>query len=123
MRAATLVALLFGLTGCNRQGGGKPSDDDLKALQGKWQVVSSEFEGTPVTDRRRNTIIVIEGDELYITDGFVQSKKEKFKLDPSTNPKSIDIDPGEKKAGKGIYSVEKEALKLCLSTEVGGKRP
>jgi uncharacterized protein (TIGR03067 family) len=105
----------------------KPQDQtakDAEALKGKWEITSSEFEGQSAKDAYRpGTVIVIEGDELYFTDGFTKSPKAKFKLDTSTKPKSIDVGvgKGEKKAAKGIYSLDKDTLKLCLSLD--GDRP
>ena len=95
---------------------------DLDRLKGKWKVTSSEFEGKDATFTYRRTFMVIEGDELYFTDGFAQSKKTKFKLDTNSDPKSIDLDP-DGRIGKGIYSIDKDLLKLCLNSTPGGERP
>jgi uncharacterized protein (TIGR03067 family) len=45
----------------------------------------------------------------------------KIKLDATTEPKSIDLGAGGPKESKGIYSLDKDTLKLCLNLE--GKRP
>jgi uncharacterized protein (TIGR03067 family) len=124
MRTAGLLLLILATSVVGQD---KPKDQtakDAEALKSKWEVVSSEFEGKPANDAYKpGTLIVIEGDELYFTDGFAQSSKAKFKLDATAKPKSIDIGvgKGEKKVAEGIYSLDKDALKLCVSLE--GKRP
>jgi uncharacterized protein (TIGR03067 family) len=98
------------------------------ALQGRWEVVSSEFEGKPASAAYRPgtafaTVIVIEGDELYFTDNFTKSKPSKFRIDAKVQPNSIDIgeDKGERKSGRGIYALDGDSLRLCLSGS--GERP
>lgn len=94
---------------------------DIEKLQGRWKVVSSEFEGRPATAvYRPGTLIVIERDELYFTDGFTKSARSKFKVDASQKPKAIDIGEG-KKSIAGIYLLDGDSLKLCLS--LGNQRP
>ena len=61
----------------------KPDDSakDLAALNGKWLIVSAEFEGMDSTAiYRKKTLIVIEDGKLHFTDGFVNSQPTKFKL-------------------------------------------
>ena len=94
---------------------------DAEKLQGKWKIVAAEFEGRPATQAYRpGTVIMIERDELYFTDGFAKSAPSKFKLDASTKPKAIDIGDG-KKSMAGIYLLDGDSLKLCSCLE--GPRP
>src|SRR5438445_12987181 len=108
MRMATLLTFLIALGSAR----GEPQDEtakDAAALKGKWEVVSSEFEGKPATTAYRpGTVIVVEGGDLYFTDGFAKSQPTKFKLDAKAKPRLIDIgeDKGERKAVKGIYSLD-----------------
>ena len=124
MRTAGLMLLVVVASAAGQE---KPQDltaKDIEALKGKREITSSEFEGQSAKDAYKpGTVIVIEGDELYFTDGFAQSPKAKFKLDATAKPKSIDVGvgKGEKKAAKGIYSLDKDTLKLCLSLD--GDRP
>ena len=118
MRTAVLltVSVLLGVATC-----AVFADEPAKgatAIEGKWKVVSSEFEGKSATDTYKRTSIVIDRDELYFTDGFVQSKKQKVKLDPSADPKTIDIG-----GSKGIYALDKDTLKLCMSAAPDVARP
>lgn len=85
--------------------------------------MSSEFEGESATTVYRGTLLVIEGDELYFTDGFAQSNPSRFRVDATSDPKSIDLGGGDDPAGltRGIYSLDEDSLKLCMSLE--GERP
>lgn len=124
MKAAALLTLFVSLGAAAGQEPRAEAAKDAAALKGKWEVVSSEFEGKPATAAYRpGTVIVIEGDKLYFTDGFAKSESTKFKLDAKAKPRSIDIgeDSVERKAAKGIYSLDGDSLKLCLS--LAGQRP
>ena len=128
MRAAILLTLFVAFGAGARE---EPADDaakDTAALKGKWEIVSSEFEGKDATAAYRGrTVIVIDGDKLYITDGFAKSNETSFKLDAKTKPRSIDIASAKEKENEkgkemhGIYVLDKDSLKLCLSLE--GERP
>ena len=94
----------------------KPDDraKDLAALNGKWLIVSAEFEGMDSTPSPKKTLIVIEKGKLHFTDGFVNSQPTKFKLNVRTKPRSIDLEDGTgMKVQQGIYDLDKESLKLC----------
>jgi uncharacterized protein (TIGR03067 family) len=122
MPTAALLAVVvsWGVAACDNDQTAK----DTAALKGKWEVVSAEFEGKPATTAYRpGTVIVIDGDELYFTDGFAKSKPTKFKIDAAAKPKAIDFgkEQGERKALKGIYSLDGDTLKLCLN--LTGERP
>lgn len=122
MKTASFLTLLLTLTFAGQQEPDDQTPRDANALKGRWEVVSSEFEGQDATAvYKQRTIIVIEDGELYFTDGFAASAKTRFKLDASTKPKSFDIGVGEEKVSKGIYSLDKDTLKLCLNLE--GQRP
>jgi uncharacterized protein (TIGR03067 family) len=125
MRTAGLLLLILTASAAGQDKSTDQTAKDAEALKGKWEIVSAEYEGKQAKDAYKpGTVIVIVGDELYFTDGFAKSSKVKFKLDASTKPKSIDLGggKGEKKSVKGIYALDKDMLKLCLSSS-DGKRP
>ena len=99
------------------------SNDDALTLQGTWSVVSSEFEGRSATSTYRNWRLIFKGDTLQMTDGFAGPEPAKFKIEQKSLPRAIDLRTGkhDNKVVAGIYAVEKDSLKLCLSTN--GKRP
>lgn len=116
MRAALLLTAFVASGPAAQEEAADKAAKDAAALKGKWEIVSSEFEGRLATAAYRpGTVIVIEGDQLYITDVFAKSDATRFKLDAKTKPRSIDIGGDEGKAMKGIYSLDKDSLRLCLN--------
>jgi uncharacterized protein (TIGR03067 family) len=102
-----------------------PVAQDLKALEGTWLVISHEINGQKASDTDFRTFekIVVSGGKMHFADDIVLP----FTIDPTKSPKAIDLDlPGVMMAGahlKGIYSLEKDELKLCHSQSPVGKRP
>jgi len=58
---------------------------------------------------------------MYFMDLLAKSAATKFTVDVSTKPKTIDIGDDPKQSMVGIYMLDQDSLKLCLS--IGGKRP
>ena len=124
MKTAGFLFLVIAASAAGQDTAKDQNAKERLALKGKWEIVSAEFEGERAMDAYKpGTVIVIEGEELYFTDGFAKSEKTKFKIEASKKPKSIDV--GGKKDGeepmKGIYSLEMDVLKLCL--RIKGDRP
>ena len=71
----------------------------------------------------------LKGATLTITaDKIVGKAGEKsvelsYKLDPSTKPKTIDLDNGGGKSWMSVYSLDGNTLKICSPHEPGGDRP
>jgi uncharacterized protein (TIGR03067 family) len=100
------------------------SDKDL--LQGKWHLVSGEFAGRnmpPEMIEGLATTITVEGENWAEANKSKVNDPLRYKLvlDPSKTPKQVELidlkpDPGEKpKHLLGIYSLEGDTLKLCIS--------
>lgn len=89
---------------------------DKAKLQGRWQVTYLEEGGTAVPDALAAELRhVFAGDTLSMFAGE-QEMKAPFRIDPSTSPKSIDIIQ-EGEIQRGIYELQGETLRLCLSTD------
>ncbi len=93
-------------------------DGDLKKIQGKWSVPSSQ--GGKVT-------YTIEGDKLKVV-APTRSYAMTLKLDESAKPeKTIDFqidegpDDSKGKTSKGIYKFEDDKFVFCFAPE--GDRP
>jgi uncharacterized protein (TIGR03067 family) len=96
------------------------SANDAKDLQGVWQAVDAEANGEKLpTDQVKELKIVFKGDEIFVVKPSGEDPKNKFKLDSSKTPKTIDVIPidGSDKGTihAGIYSLKKGRLTLCIN--------
>src|SRR5262245_38473049 len=82
---------------------------ELEALQGDWTLVSFMTPGDRLMKGKKGQL-TIKGDRWIITgDKFSQT----FKIDPSKNPKTIDLIFQDKTVMLGIYKLEGEQLTVC----------
>jgi len=95
---------------------------ELEALQGKW--ASEYIRPSPET---QSATLTIKGEQWTITAPWVlgnAAAKTTFKIDPSKNPKTIDLTTkiGDKETSRslGIYKLEGDTLSVSYAT---GKRP
>src|SRR5688500_11895016 len=93
MTRFTLIALfvLTGAAACAAD----PAAEEVKKLQGEWQVVEVEAKGKKLAKddaEVKSMRFVIKDNELTVraADGGAERKKT-FKLDPTKTPKEIDI--------------------------------
>ncbi|HVK07779.1 MAG TPA: TIGR03067 domain-containing protein [Gemmataceae bacterium] len=95
---------------------------DGSALKGKWEVVTAEFNGAESAGLAGRLLEFGDG-EFTAYDAEKKGRTLKFALDPSADPKQIDLDRGGA-GGKalGVYSVTKDELKICYA-EPGSPRP
>jgi uncharacterized protein (TIGR03067 family) len=95
--------------------------DDLKALQGVWEIVSTTYDGQKVSSRGRTLVFRDKKFTAFV--GEMQGRTLTFTLDPAASPRHIDLDRGGKD-GKalGVYAIDKDELKLCYA-EPGAERP
>jgi len=108
----------------------KPADlakKDLDKLQGEWTMSALEVEGKQVPPEKiEGTTLTIKGDKYIVT---VKDKKHEvtITLDPSKEPKSIDMSfpdgPNAPKVGRGIYKLEGDTFILCRAQATEGERP
>src|SRR5688572_20362886 len=96
---------------------------DAANLEGTWVVTSMVENGKPKEE--------LKGDKLVFDQaGTVTIKNEKreekgtYKLDPSGKPKAIDIKQADsEKPYYGIYTLDGDTLKICMSPDEGKPRP
>jgi uncharacterized protein (TIGR03067 family) len=99
---------------------------DKEKLAGKWTIVSVTHDGKEDDKAKEEGTATFEGDELTIHLGG-KDHKGTFKIDPDKKPKEIDITPGDgpekDKVLQGIYSLDKDELKICITHDSAGSRP
>jgi uncharacterized protein (TIGR03067 family) len=109
------------------------SNEDTTRIQGAWKVVSASSSGKPTKDFV-GSHLVFEGDNLQCR--FTNLPKDypknaasiqsKFKLDPSTTPKSFDwiikVKGEPQTLRNRVYSLEKNTLIICVDKS-GRSRP
>jgi uncharacterized protein (TIGR03067 family) len=93
--------------------------DDMKTIQGAWQVVSAQVNGEP-SDEMANAVVTIRNDAWKLVNGD-SNDSGKFKIDPSKKPKQMDITRDEGQNLPAIYEVDAETLRVCYGLE--GERP
>ncbi len=101
----------------------KPKDDagkeDLEKLQGSWQAVEGERNGEKAPeDQIKKVTATFKGDKVTVKRGDTTESEQTVTLDPTKNPKTIDVTPDS----KGIYELDGDTLKVRYSKE-GTERP
>jgi len=127
MRAIAWLGFALGLSAA----GAPPVDTgDAKAIQGTWMVDRATFDGIPEKDVPPDLVkettamrFTFRSDEMTIKHPpgpppFEKGRKEKsaYRLDPSKNPKQIDLSD----SARGIYELKGDTLKLCW--DIRGKK-
>ncbi|HEV3118498.1 MAG TPA: TIGR03067 domain-containing protein [Gemmataceae bacterium] len=100
---------------------------DLEKLAGKWVMSSLEIDGKEVPeDKLKGTTLEIKGDQ-YTVKTKDDTHEVTLKLDPSKNPKEIDmIFPNGNelpKVRKGIYEIGENTFKVCRGQADDAERP
>lgn len=120
----TLLAIAFVPAERHFQDAGKT---DLERLQGSWLLVHIEREHPITPDKMLNNQIQIRGNEYKrFTLEEPPILVRTFRLDPTTEPKSIDLiakNPnGEDWVFRGIYEIRGDTFRLCFAM-LGKERP
>ncbi|QEH34448.1 hypothetical protein OJF2_29870 [Aquisphaera giovannonii] len=107
--------------------GGDPPADDLKALQGTWEVVAMEREKETVpAEDFKGWTARYEGNKVTLMDGDRVHRRGIVTLDPSRTPRSINTwdrdGPYEDQTSPGIYEIQGDTLKLAFA-KPGQERP
>ncbi|MCI0377200.1 MAG: TIGR03067 domain-containing protein [Gemmataceae bacterium] len=123
-----VLSLLFCLLLVSRPDCGQDAaEKDLTALAGAWTIAALEVNGIHVPEKKlEGTTLTIKGDQ-YVVKMKDRTFPNNIKLDPSKNPKEIDMVPaeGDKKdqVHKGIYLIERDSFKICRGLNPDQARP
>jgi uncharacterized protein (TIGR03067 family) len=118
------MALTVGLlvAADNPKGGVKK---ELKKFQGKWVLVSMEFNGKAApAEAVKKVRLTVKGNKVTIHEGEKETKAT-FKLNPAKDPKWLDATAtvnGKEEKTLGIYKFDGGKLTVCYS-HVTGNRP
>jgi len=108
------------------QAAAQPVRTDAQKLQGAWRIVEMEFDGQKVAKEELAQFkLVFKGEEVTYHGRLVSRGNElsyapgvstfSFKLGTSQKLKTIDITLENDRRNVGIYSLEDDTLKLCVS--------
>jgi uncharacterized protein (TIGR03067 family) len=88
---------------------------ETAALQGTWILESAERRGGETFPEKfvENFKFIIDGNKLTIVMPGNELKST-FTIDPTKKPKQIDVTTENKVVSPGIYSLEKDTLKVVL---------
>lgn len=109
----------------------KPDDikKEMERFQGSWTTVSIQRDGKdvlPDDEKPKLKLTIKDNKRVLKVDDEVRSTGT-YKLNPSKSPKWIDITvsegPLEGRTVKGIYEIEGDTQKICLTLKEDGERP
>jgi uncharacterized protein (TIGR03067 family) len=99
---------------------------DRELMAGTWIIISRESDGAATAAPRNQQLIVYPDGRIRLEENGDLIGGGTTKIDPSANPKAIDIEVTEGtmegQKYKGIYQVSKDELKICRSGD-RGERP
>lgn len=98
--------------------GASAADKDIEKLQGVWNVVSSEVDGTAVPDESAKRMrLTFKGDKLIVKDWYGDDREDActYKVDSTKSPKTLDITPARHRdLTRFIYELNGDNLKVCM---------
>lgn len=96
---------------------------DTERIQGSWRLVKAMAAGK-LTRRSLGTLEIYDGNVFrwVLADGSLESQEFAFRLDPTKNPKHIDLTSDDGTL-QGIYNIEDEKLTTCFPENDGDDRP
>jgi uncharacterized protein (TIGR03067 family) len=96
---------------------------EIKALQGKWTIVSLEIDGQ--TMEGPSAQVVVKGDR-FTTISMGAAYEGVVEVDATRTPKEFNLvfteGPEKGNTNRGIYELDGDTWRLCLNT-TGGQRP
>jgi uncharacterized protein (TIGR03067 family) len=116
LTGSLVIALLFVTLGRKAQpvlGPKAQTDPDL--LQGTWNATSVRAPRGPLPGDGID--IVFAGDRVTLRFPGIPPLSPTFRVDPSKDPKEIDLVVGPGVTWRGIYRLEGDRLQLCVDTE------
>jgi uncharacterized protein (TIGR03067 family) len=122
--------MVLGLAVSFLLGAGAPQKDAPKnqdVVQGTWKLIAGEADGKALPEKQlKDGKLVIKGDHYAVTLAHKGTVTGTEKLDPTKEPKTIDIKdasgPNKGKTCLGIYELKGEEFRVALAPP-GKPRP
>ena len=100
---------------------------DEKTLQGTWSLSAGEADGKALSEKQlKDGKLVLKGDDYTVTLADIGTVKGTQKLDPTKEPKTIDIKdasgPNKDKTCLGIYELKGDEFRVTFAPP-GKPRP
>ena len=100
---------------------------DEKTLQGTWSLSAGEADGKALPEKQlKDGKLVLKGDDYTVTLADIGTVKGTQKLDPTKEPKTIDIKdasgPNKDKTCLGIYELKGDEFRVAFAPP-GKPRP
>jgi uncharacterized protein (TIGR03067 family) len=98
---------------------------EKKNLTAVWKLVSSETKGEKVPERILKGEVVrwtITDSTIAVTVEKESKGEDKYRLDPTASPKTIELKDKDGHRTPGIYSLDGDTLKVCID-EGSEERP
>jgi uncharacterized protein (TIGR03067 family) len=103
------------------------STRDLAAMQGSWTMVSSEVNGESTSDQAVATGRLAVTNDHYAMTGDGRQTSFTFRLEPSTDPRAIELTietgPAKGQIIKGIYKINDDLFTVCHGLTPRDDRP
>lgn len=123
MKAVVAVIVTFLLVAVGSGGVADDAKDaairkEKKNFVGTWKLVSCEAEGEKTPEEILKGEVVrwrITDDTIFSTVENENIGEDKYALDPSASPKTIDLADKEGRRTPGIYLLEGDTLKVCMN--------
>ncbi|VTR98404.1 Uncharacterized protein OS=Pedosphaera parvula (strain Ellin514) GN=Cflav_PD2062 PE=4 SV=1 [Gemmata massiliana] len=104
----------------------KKVDDETKAMNGTWELVSAELGGMKLPDEVVKSLTLVMKDGKYTLKSPGPDDTGTVKIDPTKKPKELDVTglegPNKGKSFPAIYELDGDSLKVCYDLD-GKKRP
>lgn len=106
-------------------GAAASSAEDLKRLQGVWEITGGELNGSTISSFDLPSLVVAITDQSYRVDRDGAIDTGTFTIDPAKQPKQMDIRPktgdDEGRTLLAIYEVDGDSLRICYASESAGR--
>lgn len=130
MKFTLVPALLLAAMAIALETRGQDAKTELDKLQGKWSVTAMERgEKSAPKEIIDKIVVTFVGDKMTLgrTQAGAKSREYTIKLDPTKDPKAIDLVPSDGdskgKTVAGIYRFDGNDLKICMPNTDSQDRP